>query len=137
MNARAPASREPVAPQRAWIVFCGETERWWLRLLRPGFRHCFALLHDGGRWLLFDPLAPHLELSCLPLPSGYDAPGWYARQPDMRVVPARLRRDTRRPAPLGPFTCVEAVKRLLGIHARLIVTPWQLFRYLTRPARNA
>ena len=36
------------------------------------------------------------------------------------------------PAPIGIFTCVEVVKRILGIHARRIFTPWQLYHYLTK-----
>jgi hypothetical protein len=34
-------------------------------------------------------------------------------------------------APVRPFTCVEAVKRLIGIHAPWTLTPWQLFGHLT------
>jgi len=33
-------------------------------------------------------------------------------------------------APWMPHTCVEAVKRVIGLHARFIITPWQLYRHL-------
>ena len=30
-----------IEPDEAWVVFSGAAELWWLRLLKPGFRHCF------------------------------------------------------------------------------------------------
>ena len=35
-----------------------------------------------------------------------------------------------RSAPLGVFSCVETVKRLLGLRTRWVFTPWQLHRFL-------
>jgi hypothetical protein len=49
------------------------------------------------------------------------------------VAAAPIRRDHLRPAPLAPFTCVEAAKRVLGLHDRRVVTPWQLYRRLIDP----
>lgn len=126
----APATASP-APT-AWVVFCGQAELWWLRLLRPGFRHCFVALHDGRHWVVVDPLAPFTDVAVLDLPPAYDLPGWF-RGLGLTVVRARLRRGLVRPAPWGPFTCVEAVKRVLGLHAPFVLTPWQLYRRLTRP----
>lgn len=119
--------------RRAWVVFRGDAELWWLRLLRPGFRHCFAILNDGRHWVLVDPLAPFTDVEVLDLPAAYDLPGWF-REKGMAVAPAPLRRGLSRPAPWGPFTCVEAVKRVLGLHAPGVLTPWQLYRRLTGPA---
>ncbi|HYG89513.1 MAG TPA: hypothetical protein VD978_25030 [Azospirillum sp.] len=127
---RLPAAA-PAIP-RAWVVFCGQAELWWLKVLRPGFRHCFVALNDGLHWVVVDPLSPCTDVSVLAVPAGYDLPGWFRRL-GMTVVPARLRRGIDRPAPWGPFTCVEAVKRVLGLHALFVVTPWQLYRRLTRP----
>ncbi len=117
---------------RVWVVFRGEAELWWLRLLKPGFRHCFALLHDGRHWVIVDPLSPFTDVSVLDLPAAFDLPGWY-RGMGMAVAPAPVRRGLTRPAPWAPFTCVEAVKRLLGLHAPAVLTPWQLYRRLARP----
>lgn len=129
---RSPAMSAPGT--RAWVVFCGEAELWWLKLLRPGFRHCFVMLNDGRHWVVIDPLAPFTEVSVPAVPPGYDLPGWFRRL-GLVAVPARLDHDRRRPAPWGPFTCVEAVKRVLGLHAPFVVTPWQLYRRLTRAER--
>ncbi|WP_245986332.1 hypothetical protein [Azospirillum thermophilum] len=110
-GARSPAPL-PALP-RAWVVFRGDSPLWWLRLLRPGFRHCLALLNDGRHWIVVDPLSPYTEVAVPPLPPGYDLPGWY-RGLGLTVVAAPVARPPARPAPWAPFTCVEAVKRVLG-----------------------
>jgi len=114
------------------VAFTGKTEIGWLRLLRPGFRHCFALLHDGARWLTLDPLAHKTLVQAHDdLPPEFDLVLWLRREGGCRVVPVSLPEPPPRPAPLGLFTCVEAVKRVLGLHDRWIFTPWQLYRRLT------
>ncbi|PZO79297.1 MAG: hypothetical protein DI626_11610 [Micavibrio aeruginosavorus] len=120
--------------QRAWVVFSGQTEISWLRFLKPGFRHCYVLINDGERWMSVDPLSHLTDISVHHhVPVDFDLPGWLAARGN-RVVKAPLRRDVTRPAPFMIFTCVEAVKRVLGIHCRKVVTPWQLYRHLTHAA---
>lgn len=116
---------------RAWVVFSGEAELAWLRLLRPGFRHCFVALNDGRHWITIDPLSPFTDVAVPSVPADFDLPDWFRRQ-GMTVVPGGLRRGLTRPAPWAPFTCVEAVKRVLGIQDRFVLTPWQLYRHLIR-----
>ena len=41
-----------------------------------------------------------------------------------------IRPQPKTAAPWGPFTCVEAVKRVLGVRARFILTPWRLYKFL-------
>jgi len=130
-------SAGPRAPHGPWalVAFTGRTDLRVLRLLKPGFRHCFMALPDRGQWLLYDPMAHATALQGLPLAPGtnvFDA----LLAEGFVVVPARVRTAPRRPAPVAPFTCVEAVKRALGIHARHVVTPWDLFRHLTRSEKN-
>lgn len=123
------------ATTKAFAIFSGQTDLPWLRVLRPGFRHCFALLHDGRQWISYDPLASHTELMTHNLPPGFDLPGWLQSR-GLTVVPAPMNR-IRKAAPLMPFTCVEAVKRVLGVRARLVLTPWQLYRFLTAQQESA
>ncbi len=128
----APAGTTPApAAPRAWVVFCDNTELAWLRLLRPGFRHCFVVLHDGSHWIAIDPLAPLLEVTVPPVTADFDLPGWFAAN-GHTVAPATVRTGLRKPAPWGPFTCVETCKRLLGLHDQFVLTPWQLYRHLVR-----
>ncbi len=129
-ESRPPIAPPPAAAPRAWVVFCGDTQLGWLRLLKPGFRHCFLAINDGRHWLTLDPLAAYTELAVQPVPPAFNLPDWY-RGRGYRVVPAVLRHDHARPAPWAPLTCVESVKRALGLHDRWILTPYQLYRRLT------
>lgn len=117
-------------PQIALVVFSGACALPWLRLLKPGFRHCFLLRRATAGWLLYDPRSDMTELAL-----------WSACRPEdlfsiliekgYIVALARIPPASRRAAPWAPFTCVEAVKRALRIRRRGILTPWQLYRYLT------
>lgn len=121
--------------ERALVVFSGRGGLWWLRFLKPGFRHCFAVLHDGRNWLLYDPMSHVTQLHTLSCGSPARlCQGLLAR--GYLVVPVRPRTVALRPAPCAPFTCVEAVKRVLGLHARGVVTPWQLFRHLVKEEKS-
>lgn len=117
--------------QDAWVVFSGETDLPWLKFLKSGFRHCFVLINDGQRWVSIDPLSPYTEVQVYHhlIPS-FDLPSWLEGR-GYKVCKASINRDHKKAAPIMVFTCVEAIKRLLGIHKRFIVTPWQLYRCLT------
>ncbi len=133
-SAPAPRKAPPAAPvpplhRRALVVFCGNTTLAALRWLRPGFRHCFVAVDDGAHWITIDPLLHRLEIRVAPLPTAFDLAGHYRSQ-GLIVIEARPAAVPLRRAPLGLFTCVEAVKRVLGLHARWVLTPWQLYRAL-------
>lgn len=118
--------------QSAWVVFSGQTDRPWLKILKRGFRHCFVIVNDGQRWLSFDPMLNYTDLRMHHhIPPSFDLPSWFAAK-DYRVVQTDICRTPQKPAPLALFTCVEAVKRFLGLHTRGIITPWQLYRYLSK-----
>lgn len=126
-----PVAAAPVsAPARAWVVFSGQSEWPWLKLLRPGFRHCFIVVNDGTRWMSLDPLLQHTEIKVHDVAPDFDLPAWLATRGN-KVVPAALDRSHKKPAPVMLFTCVEAVKRVMGLHAPLVFTPWQLYCHLT------
>jgi hypothetical protein len=113
----------------ALVVFVGEVSLKWLKLLRPGFRHCFVLVYQQGCWVIYDPLSHRTNLAVISGPTMDELAGWYTEH-GLRVIRTTVRRSPLRSAPLRPFTCVEAVKRVLGIHAPWISTPWQLYRHL-------
>ncbi|MCB9960244.1 MAG: hypothetical protein H6843_16735 [Rhodospirillaceae bacterium] len=117
----------------AYVAFSGKADLWWLRLLRPGFRHCFLMVSDGRHWITLDPLSTILEVAVQPVPGEFDLPGWY-RARGLVVVPARLGPPPARPLLIAPLTCVEVVKRALGLHVRWLLTPYQLYRRLARDA---
>jgi hypothetical protein len=123
------------AEQRAWVVFSGETDLFLLRFLKPGFRHCFLLLNDGQCWVSYDPMAHHTEILVHHMPSFFDLPGWLEGR-GHRVIEAQISKVVKKPAPPSLFSCVEAVKRVLGIHRAFVVTPWQLYRHLNAAPHN-
>lgn len=118
-------------PREAWVCFTGETELWWLKALKKGFRHCFVIARNATHWLAIDPLSPHLEINILPIPHEFDLPDWLGKN-GVTLSRAAIRRDQHKSAPLFICSCVEVIKRFLGIHNRSIVTPHQLYTFLTQ-----
>ena len=116
---------------RIWVVFSDRADWWCLKLLKPGFRHCFAILeHDGGA-IAYDPMLHRTDLVPLSSLHGRDVAAWFAQQ-GMRVLSVSPRQTPRRLAPIRPYNCVEAVKRLLGLHEHFVFTPWQLYLKLQK-----
>lgn len=120
----------------ALVVFSGQADLVWLRLLRPGFRHCFVVLGTPGGWVSLNPMAHRTDLTVLTVPFGFDLADWYRAQ-GLTVVETVSRLPPRRSAPWRPFTCVEAVKRVLGIHDGFVLTPWQLFRHIEKTGKKS
>ena len=114
--------------QSVWVVFSGKADLPWLKILRPGFRHCFVLLNDGRHWISVDPLSNYTDIMVHHVPVEFDLPLWLADR-GHAVVPAKAERPGK-PAPWAVLTCVEAVKRIIGLHKRFIITPWQLYHHL-------
>lgn len=123
---------EDLYKQEAWVVFSHNTEIPWLKFLKSGFRHCFIVLNDGTRWISIDPLAPYTDIQIYHhIDSNYPLSNWLNQQ-GYKVVKANIDKENRKVSPFVFFTCVETIKRILGIHKRFIVTPWQLYRFLTK-----
>jgi len=115
--------------KRALVVFVGQTELKKLWVLKRGHRHCFALIEGRTGWAIYNPLSHYTEIETYPNLEADEIVGFYQGL-GHTVVKTRVQDVAKKRAPLFPYTCVEAVKRALGIHARTVVTPWQLRRYL-------
>jgi len=111
------------------VAFTGRTDLWWLRFLKKGFRHCFLCINDGERWMALDPLAHRMEIGILSINGDFDLKEWLEGK-GFTVVAAQMEGEATKPAPVMPYSCVEAVKRVLGIRGRRIITPWGLYRFL-------
>lgn len=122
--------------QQAWVIFTGKTDIFWLKLLKPGFRHCFILLNDGKVWMSLDSLSSYTDIQVYHhLDKNFDLPQWLQEQ-NYQVVSYPMDQNINKAAPWMFFTCVEAAKRVLGVHNRFIFTPWQLYRHLTKTKNN-
>lgn len=118
---------------RALVLFHGSGGRWYSRFLKPGFRHCLAAIEWRGYWIVFDPRPdlPGLHItqgSEQTLRAFYEAHGF-------TVLGVTRHRSAFR-APLMAASCVSAVKRLIGLRASFVLTPFQLYRLL-RLARSS
>lgn len=117
---------------RALVVFSGKADLPWLRLLRRGFRHCFVLLRLGDAWVCVNPLAHRTSVEIWTPEPDLDLAGWLRAQDGLTVVETVVRHPAHRPSPLGLYSCVEAVKRVLGLQERWVLTPAQLHDFLAR-----
>lgn len=116
--------------QTLYVVFQNETSLWWLRLLRPGFRHCYILVPlSDGQWLELNPASNFFYFTIHRFGKGYDYLNSLSEN-GCAVVSARVKIVPSRPLPLFLFNCVEFVKHALGINNRRIITPYQLYKYL-------
>ena len=73
----------------AFVVFTGEADLKWLRILKPGFRHCFAVLESQGRWVIYIPLSHHTEIMVIDGMTALASSEWY-RAIGCRIVPVQL-----------------------------------------------
>lgn len=121
----------PAASRPALVVFVDQGAGPWLRPLKQGYRHCFVALRQEPRlWLICDPLKDRIEITAaeverVALAETYRAAGHRVWSGTTFPGPARPR--ARVP---GPLTCVAVVKRLIGVSAPWVVTPFQLHRHL-------
>ena len=105
----------------------------WLRICAKGFRHCFALVCCSGRWVVVNPMSHWTDISVLAEPADGMTADEIVRTLEDRglaAVACAVAEPRQRTLPPAPFTCVEVVKRILGVSAPLVLTPRQLFRFL-------
>lgn len=119
-------------PDRAVVVFSEETRLPKLRRLKPGFRHCLAYLRLETGWIGMDPLSHVWEIRHFPdWDRGADLAA-HLRRLGQCALTVPIFRPPARLAPPLPVSCVEAVKRLIGLHSWSVRTPWELFLHLEK-----
>lgn len=113
-----------------YVVFADQTQLWWLRGLKRGFRHCFVLWHNNAHWFVLDPMLNRLECQQLPQPQEFDFGTWLQSQ-GYKIMPAFINTNTVKPYWFLQFySCVSVVKKFLNLQAPHILTPWQLYKFL-------
>jgi len=119
-----------VEPAPAWVAFVDTATPVWLKLLRPGMRHCLVFLTGDGFYLRIDPLLNLTRVEVLSKPQL----DWQFRlllAGGAVILPVdRSHVYPSRRLGLPVHSCVEVVKRLLAIDDRRVLTPFDLFRYL-------
>ncbi|MEG3618984.1 hypothetical protein V5T82_11005 [Magnetovibrio sp. PR-2] len=117
--------------KRAIVAFGGSPELKVLRYLRPGYRHCFAFIQSQGTWVMYNPLSIGTEIEVWPGHSETQLRHWL-QQNGYRLIDTEIQALRPMALPWAVFSCVEAVKRVLGIRAPWVMTPWQLFKHLNQ-----
>lgn len=112
----------------ALVGFGGRPRIWWMKYLKKGFSHCFVVLGNGFEWILVDPLAHYTDVIVL---KNVNVKG-YLKSNGYKIIQTTPGIPNNTKPFLMPYTCVETVKRFLGIKNRLILTPYQLFLFLNR-----
>lgn len=117
-------------PDEILVVFTDRTDVWWLKFLRRGFRHCFICIRFANQWIAVEPMLHRVEITRLDLPDSVNLQRWFEDEGDISVSLHPL--DAPEAKPLTPafITCVELVKRVLGLRRAFILTPYQLYTHL-------
>jgi hypothetical protein len=124
------STSSPRPLQRALVVFEDRHDLVTLRLLRPGFRHCFCILGCTLTWTICDPLKTRLEITPVFGPTEGELAAHF-HEHGHTVLLGNVSADrSPRPHQLRALTCVEVVKRILNIDAPGALTPFQLHRTL-------
>jgi hypothetical protein len=115
----------------AWVLFYDTTNLWFLQGLKKNFRHCSILLIDEQIMISLDLIGKKLEIDLCEI---LDLPE-FERQLEVEHITV-LKTKIRPVGPswfsLIPVNCVELAKRILGIRAWGVLTPYQLYKFLTR-----
>jgi hypothetical protein len=129
----------PFTTSSAWVVFSDQSPKWWLRLLKPGFRHCFIVRPNGPTWQILDPYTQPPKMVTLPFPASFNLPHWLEGQ-GFTVLATTTSIASPPPSYLACslsrlMGCrIGMVKRSLGLPLWRALTPWQLYRLLLQPS---
>jgi hypothetical protein len=111
---------------RATVVFRNADYLSFLNFfLKDGFSHVSVVIHKPEADVLFDPRVSYTEITFMP--SNTDmSPYGTAVKVKREIEVTKLR------GVIGLLSCVEQVKILLGIKNRWILTPYQLYKEITK-----
>lgn len=87
-------------------------------------------VQSGAAWQLIDPLSNAFYVTELGVAHPGEIIYSFVDQGFDAVVAQRCA-PVAAEMPLGLFTCVEVVKRVLGLRNRWVMTPWQLRKVLS------
>ncbi len=115
---------------KALVVFSGKADFWWQNLLRPGFRHCAVIVKSGQHWIALEPVSNRLQTRVLM--NNPDSLAGQLLRRGLHVVETNVVETQLGFCVPGLWTCVEVVKRALGIKRVSIQTPWHLYQHLLK-----
>ncbi len=136
MTAARLSPRRAAQGQRVWVAFAEVRHHWWQRLLRRGFRHCFAALEEpDGSWIVVEPLSGRLLISRPAVPPGFDLPAFW-RRAGLAVSGPHEPGAARLGLGIATVNCVSVTRALLGTTAPQAWTPAGLHQALQNLTRT-
>ena len=113
-----------------YVGFSDETTIPVLKLLKHGFRHCFLFFVFFYNSFILDPISNRIDLSFVPISIDYLVELFEKNNIKMVYIAERF--ENKKISTSGVFTCVEVVKRVLGISKPFIITPFRLYNFLIK-----
>ena len=106
---------------------------WWAKLTKKGFGHVFMVesICADYFWLIIDPVQSHTDRFTLPKSLEPTIEGFVGE--GCTIIEVEPEIDINATCfTLSLNTCVDTVKRVLGIRSALTITPYQLYKKLNR-----
>jgi len=114
-----------------WIVFSDDTDIRVLKLLKRGFRHCYMIMQQDDRWVIVDPRCDKTDIKILPHPPHFNFPRYFSEQGKTVIRVPNLNTPQKIMSPF-PVSCVDAIKRVIGLHKYWVITPHQLYKTIIK-----
>jgi len=118
-----------------WFVVFEHSEEkfWYQKLLKTGFHHVYIMRKSTGGhfWLILDSSISNLNIDARSAKTFETAREYAGDYATVLKCPVSIDTLVHTWQP-GIITCVDVVKRCLGIRALRVQTPFQLFQYLER-----
>ena len=116
--------------KRLYLVYEDKEPHWWSYFFKSGYKHVSAVIFDGLFWIKMDFTLGYTDIDVLCY-DWHDTIKDVTRDQDMitQYVEAWRKPRYRVRSIFAPWTCVEAMKSLLGIRAWWVITPYQLYKY--------
>ena len=113
---------------KAIVGFGGKPTLWFMRFFKKGFYHCILALGNEEEWIVIDPLLHFTDLIMI---KDSDIRHFFKKH-GYRFVETKVEEPKHIQLRVMPYTCVETVKRFIGVEKSSILTPYQLFCYLNK-----
>lgn len=120
-------SRKLVA--KYYVVF-GESKHahWFIRCLKPPFQHCLVVRDDDTYWSIIEPLCSHIDTRVVLKEGNADIGQLF---PDSVILSHKaVLKGEAMTWTLGIGSCVDIVKRVIGLRDFWVWTPHQLYKRL-------
>lgn len=114
------------------LIIYEQSDRWWSGIFKRNFSHVkIAVFNGNDTALLLDSKSTGVALT---ITAGVTLDVYETALRDAQIAVQRVSIPELeyKVMPVGFFTCVEFVKRVLGIRSVWVQSPYQLFNYVQR-----